>query len=51
MTSKLRSRPPIASADDFIAGADQQTAAVEPRGASSSCSTAMGKILRCGRTC
>ena len=26
MTSKLRSRPPIASADDFIAGADQQTA-------------------------
>ena len=25
MTSKLRSRPPIASADDFIAGADQQT--------------------------
>ena len=30
MTSKLRSRPPIASADDFIAGADQQTEAVEP---------------------
>ena len=32
MISKLRSRPPIASADDFIAGADQQTAAVEPPG-------------------
>ena len=29
MTSKLRSRPTIASADDFIAGADQQTEAVE----------------------
>ena len=32
MPSKLRSRLPIASADDFIAGADQQTAAVEPPG-------------------
>ena len=30
MTNKLRSRPPIASADDFIAaGAEQQTAAGE----------------------
>ena len=29
MASKLRSRPPIARADDFIAGADQQTAAGE----------------------
>ena len=29
MASKLRSRPPIASADDFIAGADQQPSAVE----------------------
>ena len=27
MTNKLRSQPPIASADDFIAGAEQQTAA------------------------
>ena len=29
MVSKLRSRPPIASADDFIAGANQQTSAVD----------------------
>ena len=29
MTSKLRSKPPIASADDFIAGAAQRTAVVE----------------------
>ena len=29
MTSKLRSKPPIASADDFIAGAAQRTAGVE----------------------
>lgn len=27
MINKLRSQPPIASADDFIAGAEQQTAA------------------------
>ena len=29
MTSKLRSKPPIASADNFIAGAAQRTAVVE----------------------
>ena len=29
MVSKLRSRPPIASADDFTAGANQQTSAVD----------------------
>lgn len=29
MTNKLRSRPPIASAEDFIAAAEQQTAAGE----------------------
>ena len=29
MTSKLRSKPPIASAEDFIGGADQRTAEPE----------------------
>ena len=30
MTSKLRSKPPIASAEDFIGGADQRTRESKP---------------------
>ena len=31
MTSKLRSKPPIASAEDFIVGADQRTTELEQK--------------------
>ena len=46
MTSKLRSKPPIVSAEDFIGGADQRTAELEQNEMSSQRGTRESKPHR-----